>query len=269
MRGLRLDALAESASAGYSAVLGDDELRARWIDGRAREDVMDFLRGRVEAYLKDGGIPYDVAAAVISVAWQEPGVALARARAIASLRGESAFERLVTGVKRVGNILPKERRRLATPWESLARVFAAENADAPFSRDRFEAPAEHALCDAVRRSVRDIPKLEEKSFEGVLGPFPISPARLTPTSTRFWSMPTTPRSGRTVSRFLPRFLRFSGATRISRPSSSRAVLPANFLPRVRFPTRRVFSPIAFRPDHTPEWPSLGRTYTLTAKRGLW
>jgi glycyl-tRNA synthetase beta subunit len=36
MRGLRLDALAESASAGYSAVLGDEELRARWIDGRAQ-----------------------------------------------------------------------------------------------------------------------------------------------------------------------------------------------------------------------------------------
>lgn len=170
MRGLRLDTIAACASTGYSAVLGDEDLRARWIDGRAREDVMDFLRGRVEAYLKDGGIPYDVAAAVISVAWPEPGVALARARAIASLRGESGFERLVTGVKRVGNILPKDRRRLATPWESLARVFAAENADAPFRPERFEAPAEHALLDAVRRSVRDLPKLEEKSsFEGVLG----------------------------------------------------------------------------------------------------
>ena len=116
-----------------------------------------------------GGVPYDVAAAVISLAWQEPGVALARARAIANARGDRAFERLVTGVKRVGNILPKERRRLATPWESLARVFAAENAGAPFDPARFEAPAEHALLDAVRRSVREIPKLEEKSsFEGVL-----------------------------------------------------------------------------------------------------
>jgi glycyl-tRNA synthetase beta chain len=168
VRGLRLDALADAASAGYGAVLGEAELRTRWIDRRARDDVMDFLRGRVEAFLKDGGVPYDVAAAVISVAWQEPGVALARARAIANARGDGAFERLVTGVKRVGNILPKERRRLGTPSESLARVFA-ENSGASFDPSRFEATAEHALLDAVRRIAREISNLEEKSaFEGVL-----------------------------------------------------------------------------------------------------
>jgi glycyl-tRNA synthetase beta chain len=169
VRGLRLDALADSASEGYRAVLGDAELRARWIDRRSRDDVMEFLRGRVEAYLKDGGVPYDVAAAVIAVTWQEPGVALARARAIANARRDRVFERLVTGVKRVGNILPKERRRLAAPWEGLASVFAVENVRAPFDPGRFESPAEHALLDAVRRIVREIPPLEEKSsFEAVL-----------------------------------------------------------------------------------------------------
>lgn len=169
MPGLRLDALVESASAGYAAVLGDAELRARWIDRGVRADATEFVRGRVEAYLKDNDVPYDVAAAVIAVAWVEPGVALARARALAAMRGDRVFERLITGVKRVGNILPKERRRLATPWDAVTRAFEGATGARAFDATRFVDPAEHRLLDAVRRSVGEIPKLEEKSpFRGVL-----------------------------------------------------------------------------------------------------
>jgi glycyl-tRNA synthetase beta chain len=169
VRGLRLDALAESASKGYATVLGEAELDARWIERRACNDVMEFLRGRVEAYLKESGVPYDVADAVIAVAWAEPGVALSRARALAAMRGDRAFERLITGVKRVGNILPKDRRRLATPWENVVNAFG-DSAVAGFDPARFQDPAEHGLLDAVRRSVRVIPGLEEKSsFDAVLG----------------------------------------------------------------------------------------------------
>jgi glycyl-tRNA synthetase beta chain len=136
-------------------------LRTKWIEQRVSNDVTEFLRGRVEAYLKDSGVPYDVAAAVIAVAWEEPGIALARARALAAMRGDRAFERLITGVKRVGNILPKERRRLATPWDSVARAFGDANA-AGFDPARFLDPAEQQLFDAVRHSVRELPALEEK-----------------------------------------------------------------------------------------------------------
>jgi glycyl-tRNA synthetase beta chain len=168
MRGLRLDALAESASAGYATVLGDAALRERWIEQGARRDVMEFLRARVEAYLKDSDVPYDVADAVIAVAWAEPGVALARSRALAAMRGNRAFERLITGVKRVANILPKDRRRLATPWESVTRAFDPA-APGAFDPARFADPAEQRLLDAVRRSVREIPKMEEKSsFDAIL-----------------------------------------------------------------------------------------------------
>jgi glycyl-tRNA synthetase beta chain len=169
MPGLRLDALVEAASAGYAAVLGESELRARWIDRGVRADVTEFVRGRVEAYLKESEVPYDVAAAVIAVAWVEPGVALARARALAAMRGDRVFERLVTGVKRVGNILPKERRRLAAPWDAVARAFEEAPAARAFDAGRFVDPAEHRLLEAVRRSVGEIPKLEEKSpFRAVL-----------------------------------------------------------------------------------------------------
>ena len=168
MSGARLDTIAEAASANYAIVLGEAALRTKWTEQRVRNDVMEFLRGRVEAHLKESGIPYDVADAVIAVAWAEPGVALARARALAAMRGDRAFERLITGVKRVGNILPRDRRRLATPWESVAKAFAPV-ATATFDPARFADPAEGRLLDAVRKSVAEIYPLEKKSaFDAVL-----------------------------------------------------------------------------------------------------
>jgi glycyl-tRNA synthetase beta chain len=170
MRGVRLDALAEAASAGYASVIGEAEMRARWIDKRVRDDVMEFLRARVDAYLKESGVPYDVADAVLAVAWSEPGIAMTRASALATMRGDRAFERLITGVKRVGNILPKERRRLAARWEAVSGAFAETPAVPSFDPARFQDPAERGLWDAVRRSVGEIPSLEDKSsFGAVLG----------------------------------------------------------------------------------------------------
>lgn len=170
MRGVRLDALVEAAGAGYATVLGESDLRARWLDQRVREDAMEFVEGRVGAFLKESGVAYDVADAVLAVAWPEPGVALARAHALARLRGDRAFERLITGVKRVANILPKERRRLASTWESVAGSLGDPPSRPSFDPARFQDPAEHGLWDAVKGSVREIPKLEDKSsFGAVLG----------------------------------------------------------------------------------------------------
>ncbi len=166
-RGLRLDTLAETASAGYAAILGD-AWRTRWVEQGTRTDVMDFLRARVEAYLKDEGIPYDVAAAVIAVAWQEPGIALARAEALAAMRGDSAFERLITGVKRVGNILPKDHRALGASWDAVVSSFDVGRDGASFSAAKFVEPAEGRLLSAVQASVREIPSLEEKSPFGAV-----------------------------------------------------------------------------------------------------
>ena len=167
MRGARLELLTDASGAGFAGILGD-AWRARWSDG-VRGDVIEFLRGRVENFLKESGVPYDIAAAVIAVAWDEPGVALARARALAAMRGDRAFERLITGVKRVGNILPKDRRRLALPWDAVAVAFADAARAPSFDPARFSDPAEQQLLDAVRQSVRDIPRLEAQSpFRDVL-----------------------------------------------------------------------------------------------------
>ncbi|HET6349537.1 MAG TPA: hypothetical protein VFH88_10700, partial [Candidatus Krumholzibacteria bacterium] len=94
---------------------------------------------------------YDVADAVLPVAWDRPGVAAACARDLVRLRGDAAFERLVTGVKRVGNILPKAARRTGAGWEEVRKAVVEP---AAFSPQRFEDPAEHALLEALQRTVR-------------------------------------------------------------------------------------------------------------------
>jgi glycyl-tRNA synthetase beta subunit len=86
----------------YAPVLGADRLYERWTTKRAGAEVGEFMRARVEAYLKDAGIPYDVADAVLVVAWDRPGVAMARARDLVRLRGDARFERLHHGCQAGG-----------------------------------------------------------------------------------------------------------------------------------------------------------------------
>ncbi len=151
--GVRLAPLVDAAGRGYADVIGEPELAKRWLEKRAGVELADFVRGRVEAYLKDEGVPYDVADAVLAVVWERPGVASARARDLLTLRGDASFERLITGVKRVGNILPRERRRTGVEWGEIHGAFSAP---ADFTPARFEDPAEHALLQALQKTVSDI-----------------------------------------------------------------------------------------------------------------
>lgn len=163
---VRLAPLVDAAGLLYAPILGADELDARWREKRAGEELAEFVRGRVEAYLKDEGIPYDVADAVLAVVWDRPGVAAARARDLVRLRGDAAFERLITGVKRVGNILPRERRRTGAEWDDIRSSLIDGTA---FAADRFEDPAEHALLEALRRVWRDLgSERDARPFAGVL-----------------------------------------------------------------------------------------------------
>ena len=148
--GVRLAPLVDVAGLLYATILGADELDTRWKQKRAGAELSDFLRARVDAYLKDGGIPYDVADAVLAVIWERPGIAAERARDLVRLRGDATFERLVTGVKRVGNILPKERRRTGANWDEVRSAFGGEGA---FKPELFEDPAEQALLEALRSTM--------------------------------------------------------------------------------------------------------------------
>jgi glycyl-tRNA synthetase beta chain len=87
-----------AALLGYPAV----------VPGELRPLLLEFFLSRFEGLMEDAGVAPDVFDAV--VAGGETRVLDLRARALAlnALRGDPAFEKLVTGARRVGNILAKE-----------------------------------------------------------------------------------------------------------------------------------------------------------------
>jgi len=151
--GVSLERIIDIAGKAYAPVLGADVLYERWTTKRTGMEVVDFMRGRVEAYLKEAGIPYDVADSVLAVAWDRPRVAMARAQDLVRLRGDVRFERLVTGVKRVANILPKERRRTGGEWSDVKNHLIEPST---FNAVHFQDPAEHALLAALQSMVKEI-----------------------------------------------------------------------------------------------------------------
>lgn len=163
--GIRLDELIRCslelyAESGY----GDRD--------RSEAALVDFFKVRCEAFLKDNGVPYDIADAVDPVSWTQPGVALDRAREITRLRGDQVFERLITGVKRVGNILSPEMRHFGVGWDRLERAIHGDgqlNETIGFSPERFEDAEEHGLLAALRSASPLISEAEARgAFSDVL-----------------------------------------------------------------------------------------------------
>jgi glycyl-tRNA synthetase beta chain len=147
--GVRLDELIAESMGLYaeSGVASAESIE------RARGGIVDFFKARCEAFLKDNGVPYDVADAVKATAWAQPGMALDRGREIAKLRGDTRFERLITGVKRVSNILAPSHRLLGVDWDRIEGALAerAPMADGlEFRADRFEDAREGDLLAALR-----------------------------------------------------------------------------------------------------------------------
>jgi glycyl-tRNA synthetase beta chain len=163
-----LDTLVERAVSAYAG--GD--YAATHVDNAHRDAIVDFFKSRCEAFLRDQGIPYDVANAVKQLSWMRPGVALDRARDIARLRGEERFERLITGVKRVGNILGADHRVMGADWEQIHAALASKAPLAgaiAFSPERFDDPREDALLQSLRVEAPEIERAEgDGRFSDVL-----------------------------------------------------------------------------------------------------
>jgi glycyl-tRNA synthetase beta chain len=125
-------------------------------NGEARERLAEFFQNRTEAFLKERGIAYDVVGAVSAVAWALPALALKRARAMETARGNDAFELLITGAKRVGNILEKPHKILGADWPRLQTAFLESGAlseELRFDPGRFEDEAEETLYAEIKKAV--------------------------------------------------------------------------------------------------------------------
>lgn len=165
---MSLETLIDVTLAAYGASQG--ETTREPVEVRA--ELVEFLRLRCEAFLKESGVAYDVAAAVAPLVWSTPGLALVRAKSIARMRGHERFERLITGVKRVGNILDADRRHTGVYLADIARAVNDRGdlgGGVVFSPDRFADAKEGALHEALRLAVDDITQLDTaEQFADVL-----------------------------------------------------------------------------------------------------
>jgi glycyl-tRNA synthetase beta chain len=75
------------------------------VEPKNTDKLPGFFRERLAALLVDRDIRYDISNAVIETDWHRPGRALAAARALLEFRERPGFEQLITGQKRVTNIL--------------------------------------------------------------------------------------------------------------------------------------------------------------------
>ncbi|MDZ4806310.1 MAG: glycine--tRNA ligase subunit beta [Candidatus Eisenbacteria bacterium] len=67
--------------------------------------IQEFLRDRLDYFLRESGQPYDVVAATLAGGANDPVDARARGSALAVIRGDADLAKLVIGYKRAANIL--------------------------------------------------------------------------------------------------------------------------------------------------------------------
>jgi glycyl-tRNA synthetase beta chain len=107
--------------------------RAEGGEAALQARLLEFLGDRLEYFLKEGGLPHDVAQATLAADADDPVDARARAQALAAIRGEADLEKLVVGFKRAANIL-KGLDEEVPPFEPSS-VESAE----PVERDLWQA----------------------------------------------------------------------------------------------------------------------------------
>ncbi len=120
--------------------------------GELRPALLEFLLGRFEGLMEEAGVAPDIFDAVVESGETRVLDLQARALALNALRGDAAFERLVIGARRVGNILAKEQVSLSTEraYADL-ECWAAARATLPYGYEpaRIVEPAERQLHAAV------------------------------------------------------------------------------------------------------------------------
>lgn len=154
-----------------------DSARERTPEGGAGavERVRAFFADRLDYFLREHGIPYDVSAATLGGAGaaDDPVDALARARALAAIRGEADLVRLVSGYRRAANILKGVDAAPAAPLDPthFASALPVESElHAAVVTARAEVDAAIAAVD-YPRAVRGFLALRapiDAFFEGVM-----------------------------------------------------------------------------------------------------
>jgi glycyl-tRNA synthetase beta chain len=162
---VRLDRLIERAVALY-------EGRGKAAPEEVREQLADFFRARLETLWTERGLPRDIARALLDLHWTVPGEGLARGRVLARFRGRTAFQSVIVGAKRVGNILEPSHRHPEADWDRLEEALQGRGELArgiAFGPDRLVEEAERGLWMEVTRAMPNLRAADEAGdFERLL-----------------------------------------------------------------------------------------------------
>jgi glycyl-tRNA synthetase beta chain len=117
------------AEAGLPLTLSD-VLNASGVEGENKAQVEEFLRERVQFYLKDvRGFAYDVVKAVMAISYDDVRDAIARAEALTAARGSEDFVAVSAAFKRIKNILKQAEEKGYEPAEPKLGQSALEAID--------------------------------------------------------------------------------------------------------------------------------------------
>jgi glycyl-tRNA synthetase beta chain len=93
-------------------------------------DIRNFFRERLEFYLKDvRGFAYDVVNAVLAAGADDIVDVIARAEAVAQVRGSEDFQAIGTAFKRIKNILRQADEKKIVPAEEFSPNDSADDAE--------------------------------------------------------------------------------------------------------------------------------------------
>jgi len=117
------------AEAKLPLMLGD-VLNASGVEGENKAQVQEFLRERVQFYLKDvRGFAYDVVNAVLAASFDDVRDAIARAEALTAARGSEDFLAVSAAFKRIKNILRQAEEKGYQPAQPTLGQSALEAID--------------------------------------------------------------------------------------------------------------------------------------------
>lgn len=137
------------------------------------EKVLEFLENRLSGMMREKGYDHDLVQAVLSAYWEYPLAPFEMAGELQNMREEEDLQLLVRAMKRIINILPKERKG---PMPQASRVsmldaLAKRNADTlGFSPALFGEPAERELFEAASQAGAElVTLLSNKDLKRSLG----------------------------------------------------------------------------------------------------
>jgi glycyl-tRNA synthetase beta chain len=117
----------------------------------SREKLTSFFRERVEFYLRDvRGFAYDVVNAVMAAGYDDIRDAIARAEALASVRGSEDFAAISAAFKRMNNIIRQAYEK---------KYFRHDFPDKIVTADLLTDPAERALHDRTGKLAARVEEL--------------------------------------------------------------------------------------------------------------